>query len=103
MLRVPLMPIAHSYSDVAIYRNMLRGAGKSDMATHQVQAGNGTTVTLPNPSVSYTSTVPILDLLRAVTPLTWGRWITSGGRSGPYSAVTAAMYGNNKEWVSALD
>ena len=68
------------------------------MATHQVQAPDGTTVTLPDTAATYQGIVPILDLLRAVTPLAWARWITSGGKTGKYGLVSAALYGNNKEW-----
>jgi hypothetical protein len=86
-----------SYSDIAIYLYMQRGVAAT-MATHQLQAPNGSTVTLPDVASYYQHTAPILDLLRAVTPLTWGRWITSGGKTGKYGPVTAALYGNNKEW-----
>lgn len=88
-----------SYSDVAIYLYMMRGAGRT-MKSHQVQAANGTSLSLPDVSANYVATVPIVDLLRAVTPLAWARWITSGGKSGKYGAVSAALYGNNKEWCA---
>lgn len=86
-----------SYSDVAIYLYMMRGAGAA-MATHQLQTPGGATVTLPDAAANYRNTVPILDLLRGVTPLAWGRWITAGGKTGTYGPATAALYGNNKEW-----
>lgn len=86
-----------SYSDVAIYLYMTRGAGTT-MATHQLQTPDGTTIMLPDTATYYRATVPVLDLLRAVTPLAWGRWITSGGKTGKYGPATAALYGNNKEW-----
>lgn len=76
---------------------MMRGAGSS-MATHQLKQADGTFITVPNAAAHYTRTVPILDLLRAVEPLTWARWITSGGKSGKYGPVSAALYGNNKAW-----
>lgn len=86
-----------SYSDVAIYLYMMRGAG-SDMQTRTVQAPNGTSVVLPDSASHYSHVAPVLDLMRAVTPLSWARWITSGGKSGKYGPVSVAMYGNNKEW-----
>jgi hypothetical protein len=86
-----------SYNDVAIYLYMMRGAGTT-MATYQLQRADGTTMTLPNAALYYARTVPILDLLRAVEPLTWSRWITSGGKTGKYGPVIAALYGNNKAW-----
>jgi hypothetical protein len=92
---------AHSYSDVAIALNMLlaRSPGGS-LPTHQVLAPNDSMVTLPDASVSYGATVPLLDLLRAVTPLAWARWITAGGwgRVHKHGPATAAMYGSNAEW-----
>lgn len=75
---------------------MMRGAGAS-MATHQVEAPNGTAVSLPDTAAHYRRVLPILDLLRAVTPLAWARWITSGGKTGKYGPASAALYGNNKE------
>lgn len=65
---------------------------------HTVMAPSGSLVSLPNAGLFYSSTVPLLDLLRAVTPLAWARWMTAGGRSGAYAAATSAAYGNNKEW-----
>lgn len=96
VLHLLLLP-ARSYSDVAIHLTMMRGAGAT-MATHQLQAPDGTTVTLPDTAATYRGIATVLDLLRAVTPLAWARWITSGGKTGKYGPATAAMYGNNTEW-----
>lgn len=96
-LNRPLLLLACSYSDVAIYLNMVKATG-AKMKAHRVRAVNGSLVWLPNASAYYAATLPVLDLLRAVTPLTWARWITDGGKRGKYGAVMAAMYGNNKEW-----
>lgn len=76
---------------------MMRGAGTT-MATHQLQRTDGTTMTLPNAALDYARSVPIVDLLHAVEPLSWSRWITCGGKTGKYGPVTAALYGNNKAW-----
>jgi hypothetical protein len=86
----------HSYSDVAIHKHMMLAQGGS-MRTHSVLAPNGSLVTLPDAGAYYAATVPVLDLLRAVTPLAWARWIT-GHNTGPYSAATNALYGNNRNW-----
>lgn len=89
-----------SYSDVAIDLNMKLDAAAvaEGLKLRPIQAPNGTTVQLPDTTSFYASVGPILDVLRAVTPLGWGRFITNGDKTGPEGKRVAAMYGNNKEW-----
>lgn len=88
-----------SYSDVAISRYMLADASSQQLPTKAVAAQNGSVLQLPDTTSYYGSVASVTDVLRAVTPLAWGRFITSVSKPGQaYGAATAALYGNNKEW-----
>eukprot|EP00878_Enallax_costatus_P019068 GHUV01020105.1.p1 GENE.GHUV01020105.1~~GHUV01020105.1.p1 ORF type:complete len:263 (+),score=58.50 GHUV01020105.1:665-1453(+) len=89
-----------SYSDVAISLNMKLDAAAvaKGLPLRPIQAPNGTSVQLPDTTEFYATTGPTLDVLRAVTPFGWGRFITNSGKGGPEGKRVAAMYGNNKEW-----
>lgn len=93
------LALLDSYSDVAIARSMRASAGAAqELPLHTVLAPNGTLVRLPDASGSFAGIRPVVDLLRAVTPLGWARLITGASKPGPYGGATAALYGNNAEW-----
>uniref|UniRef100_A0A383VZY8 AB hydrolase-1 domain-containing protein n=1 Tax=Tetradesmus obliquus TaxID=3088 RepID=A0A383VZY8_TETOB len=82
-----------SYDDVAIALGYL---GSREV---NVTLPSGRTTTRPALSQTSPALVSVLDIVRAVTPLAWARFITmNSGGSYPYQGARNAMYGNNKEW-----
>jgi pimeloyl-ACP methyl ester carboxylesterase len=78
-----------SYDDVAIALGWLGGRNVS------VMLPCGLTIVRPALSQMNPALVSILDVIRAVTPLAWARFVTMSGGSYPYQAAHDAMYG---EW-----
>jgi pimeloyl-ACP methyl ester carboxylesterase len=61
---------------------------------------NGETVVRPKFTYLTPERGALVDVLRAISPLAWARFITNTGASSNYTYAGAsdAVYGNNKEW-----
>jgi pimeloyl-ACP methyl ester carboxylesterase len=84
-----------SYDDVAIALGWLGGRNVS------VTLPSGRTIVRPALSQMNPMLVSIIDIVRAITPLVWARFVTMSGGSYPHQAARNAMYGE-WEWQTQL-
>jgi pimeloyl-ACP methyl ester carboxylesterase len=78
-----------SYDDVAIALGWLGGRKVN------VTLPSGRTILRPVLSQTSAALVSILDIIRAVTPFAWARFVTTSTGGYPYQAARNAMYGES--------